>query len=142
MEVTRRTFLGGCLAAMAAAITAASAYPLFRYLAPRTTGRGGAKIAIPLKDLPEGEAKFIEYAGSSAVVVHKRGGGMEVLSAVCTHLGCIVQWDKTSQGFICPCHGGRFTPDGAVTGGPPPKPLAKIAFSVSADTITIGQEAS
>lgn len=134
----RRKFLGLCLGGCLAGMAAAVAYPLYRYLAPRSGGGTGAKVTIPEKDVPEGEAKFFEYAGSSAVLVRKRGGGLVALSAVCTHLGCIVQWEKDKQGFLCPCHAGQFSADGAVTAGPPPKPLAKIPFSVANGAITVG----
>ncbi|MDD2581598.1 MAG: ubiquinol-cytochrome c reductase iron-sulfur subunit [Desulfuromonadaceae bacterium] len=138
MEASRRTFLGTCLVAMAAVISAASAYPIWRYLAPRKINPADVKVGIPVKEVLEGEAKFFDYAGSPAVIVHKRGGGLEVFSAVCTHLGCIIQWEKEKQDFLCPCHGGRFSADGTVTGGPPPKPLNKLPFTVADGTITIG----
>src|SRR5260221_8872154 len=44
-----------------------------------------------------------------------------VISAICTHLGCTVQWRGAE--FDCPCHGSRFTPEGAVIGGSAPRPL-------------------
>jgi cytochrome b6-f complex iron-sulfur subunit len=123
---------------MAAVITAATAYPLWRYLAPSKVAHSGAIVTIPIKDVLEGEVKFFDYAGSSAVVVHKKSGDLVALSAVCTHLGCIVQWEKSQQDFVCPCHGGHYSADGAVTGGPPPKPLPKIPFTVTDGIITIG----
>ncbi len=52
-----------------------------------------------------------------------------VLSGKCSHLGCTVAWDESrgeSGEFVCPCHGGRFGPDGKVLGGPPPAALARI----------------
>jgi len=53
-----------------------------------------------------------------------------VLSATCTHLGCTVQWNQSAGEFQCPCHGGRFGADGAVLGGPPPKPLRRLEARV------------
>ena len=41
----------------------------------------------------------------------------------CSHLGCPVQWIPDGQLFLCPCHGGVFTEEGEVAGGPPPRPL-------------------
>ena len=35
------------------------------------------------------------------------------LSASCTHMGCIVQWQDADHKFHCPCHGGMFAADGA-----------------------------
>ncbi|HIJ80559.1 MAG TPA: ubiquinol-cytochrome c reductase iron-sulfur subunit [Desulfuromonadales bacterium] len=135
---SRRTFLGLCLGGLGAIAAAAVGWPLFRYLAPRSSKESAGKIVIPEKEIATGDAKFFEYAGSSAVLVRKKDGSLIALSAVCTHLGCIVQWQKDKQDFLCPCHAGHYSPDGAVTGGPPPKSLARIPFSVAGGTITIG----
>src|SRR4051812_31996422 len=105
MESThRRKFLITCLGGLGTAIAGAMSWPLFRYLSPLPKGDAASKVVIPEKDVAEGEAKFFEFAGSSAVLVRKKGGDLIALSAVCTHLGCIVQWEKDKQDFLCPCH--------------------------------------
>jgi len=134
----RRAFLGICLGGLTASAAVAVGYPVYRYLAPLQKENSAGKVVIPEEELPAGGAKFFEYAGSTAVMVRKQGGDLVALSAVCTHLGCIVQWEKEKQDFLCPCHGGRFTPEGAVISGPPPKPLAKIPFVVANGVITVG----
>jgi len=134
----RRKFLGVCLAGVTAAAAAAAAYPVFRYLAPRSGKVGADKQVFAVSDIPAGEAKFFEYAGSAAVLVKTNAGALVALSAVCTHLGCIVQWEKDKQDFICPCHAGHYSPDGLVLSGPPPRSLAKIPFTVADGKITVG----
>ena len=134
----RRTFLGICLAGLGALAAAAVGWPVFRYVAPGSSREAAGKDVIPEKEIAEGEAKFFEYAGSSAVLVRKKDGNLVALSAVCTHLGCIVQWQKDKQDFLCPCHAGHYSADGIVTAGPPPKPLPKIPFSVAGGNITVG----
>jgi cytochrome b6-f complex iron-sulfur subunit len=134
----RRKFLGVCLGGLTASAAVAVGYPVYRYLAPLQKENSTGKVVIPEQDLPAGGAKFFEYAGSTAVMVRKQGGDLVALSAVCTHLGCIVQWEKEKQDFLCPCHGGRFNPEGAVISGPPPKPLAKLPFVVANGVITVG----
>jgi cytochrome b6-f complex iron-sulfur subunit len=135
---SRRKFLGVCLSGALVGAVAAVCYPIFRYLAPRSGETGAAKVVFPLTEIPEGEAKFFEYAGSSAVVVKTKTGDLIALSAVCTHLGCIVQWEKDQQDFLCPCHAGRYAPNGAVLSGPPPRPLAKLPIAVAGGNVTIG----
>ncbi len=134
----RRKFLATCLGGVGAVLAGVVVYPVYRYLAPESARESAQRVEFPEKDVPEGEAKFFEYAGASAVVVHKQGGAVVALSAVCTHLGCIVQWQKDKQEFLCPCHAGRYTADGTVISGPPPRPLPKLPVAVSNGTITIG----
>ncbi len=134
----RRTFLGVCLGSLGIIAAAAVSWPLFRYLAPRSASETAGKVVIPDTAVREGDAKFFEFAGSSAVLIRKKNGELAAFSAVCTHLGCIVQWEKAKQDFLCPCHGGRYSADGVVLAGPPPRPLKKLPFTVAGGNITIG----
>jgi Rieske Fe-S protein len=56
------------------------------------------------------------------VYVAEDGHRYEV-SAVCTHLGCMVAWNNAETTWDCPCHGSRFAIDGSVIEGPATKPL-------------------
>ena len=134
----RRKFLLTSLGALGAAAAAAILYPLLRYLSPSKGADASKRVTLKLADIPEGEAKYFEQNGSSGVLVRLKGGNLAVFSAVCTHLGCIVQWQKGQDQFLCPCHGGLFSKDGAVISGPPPKPLEKLPFVVDGDSVTIG----
>jgi len=142
MEESRRKFINVCLggiAALGVTAFAAVSYPVVRYyLIPPDDKKNKGKITIPLAALVVGEARFFEFNGTAAVVVKKQDGNLAVLSAVCPHLGCIVQWETERQDFLCPCHAGYFTADGAVISGPPPRALAKIPFTVTNDVVTIG----
>jgi len=46
-----------------------------------------------------------------------------ILNSRCTHLACTVNWHEDTQVFVCPCHDAQFSKEGAVLGGPPPRPL-------------------
>jgi Rieske Fe-S protein len=54
-------------------------------------------------------------------------GCVHAVSARCTHMGCIVDWNNEAQSWDCPCHGSRFSPAGAVLHGPAVDPLAPTA---------------
>jgi cytochrome b6-f complex iron-sulfur subunit len=58
--------------------------------------------------------------------------GYHAISSVCTHLGCIVARNE-EEGFACPCHGSRFSPDGSVVGGPAPTALSWLELALSPD---------
>ncbi len=142
MDQSKRKFIGACLggiAALAVAGITSVVYPVFRYyLIPRPDGGGKGKTTIPVKDILPGDAKFFEYNGTAAVLVKKQDGTFVALSAVCPHLGCIVQWEQDRQDFLCPCHAGYFTADGAVISGPPPRALEKVPFTVANGIVTVG----
>ena len=59
------------------------------------------------------------------------------IDSTCTHLGCLVAWDREAQVFKCPCHGGVYDRTGAVREGPPPEPLVKIATRVDGDRVLV-----
>ena len=52
-------------------------------------------------------------------------GGLHAVSAVCTHLGCVVQWNGAEKSWDCPCHASRFDVDGRVLQGPAVKDLGR-----------------
>jgi menaquinol-cytochrome c reductase iron-sulfur subunit len=64
-------------------------------------------------------------------------GAPFVLSATCTHLGCTVQWEAGKNEFRCPCHGGRYSIDGAVLSGPPPRPLERLNAQVRDGNVVV-----
>ena len=38
----------------------------------------------------------------------KDKGKIVAISAACTHMGCLVQWQDSDRKYHCPCHGGLF----------------------------------
>jgi Rieske Fe-S protein len=55
---------------------------------------------------------------------------VEVLSPICPHLGCPVAWLTNVSQFRCPCHGGTFSKDGTLVGGPPPRGMDSLEFQI------------
>jgi glycine/D-amino acid oxidase-like deaminating enzyme/nitrite reductase/ring-hydroxylating ferredoxin subunit len=76
-------------------------------------------------DFGPGEGRLIEVDGHKAAAWRDRQGELHVLSPTCTHLGCIVHWNAAAESWDCPCHGGRYLPDGRVLYGPPPRGLER-----------------
>ncbi|GAC1415600.1 MAG: FAD-dependent oxidoreductase [Actinomycetota bacterium] len=74
-------------------------------------------------DLPEGSAKVFTADGEKVAAYREPGGTLHAVSAKCTHMGCIVEWNNAKTTWDCPCHGSRFAPDGGIIEGPATKPL-------------------
>jgi len=58
-----------------------------------------------------------------------RSGTLHSFTAVCPHLGCVVQWNADEKTFDCPCHGSRFSKEGIVINGPAVSDLERIIIS-------------
>ncbi len=62
------------------------------------------------------------------VIYFRDSNGLHLMSARCTHLGCIVEYDEKTGIFRCPCHGSEFNLSGSVIKGPAKKNLKKLDY--------------
>jgi Rieske Fe-S protein len=74
----------------------------------------------------------ISLEGEDLAVSRNTEGKLHAVKAACTHMGCVVEWNKAESSWDCPCHGSRFAADGRVLHGPAVKPLEEAP--VPADT--------
>ena len=65
------------------------------------------------------------------VFILRNHEGVRAISAVCTHLGCVLKWAENE--FHCPCHGSRFDDTGQVLSGPAPSPLPWYRMDLAFD---------
>lgn len=73
-----------------------------------------------------GSGTVVQKGISKVAVYCDAEGNKHECSAVCTHLGCIVNWNHAENSWDCPCHGSRFDPYGKVVVGPAVRDLDKI----------------
>jgi cytochrome b6-f complex iron-sulfur subunit len=59
-----------------------------------------------------------------------KSGHWVVLSSICTHLKCKVEFDSAEDKFHCPCHGSEYDLDGAVLKKPAKKDLTDYSEDV------------
>ena len=74
---------------------------------------------------------MFKFGAKPGMLIHHSDDSWSAFSAVCTHLGCVIQ--TTETGFDCPCHGSRFDARGEVLNGPAVQPLST---EVSLDEVT------
>jgi glycine/D-amino acid oxidase-like deaminating enzyme/nitrite reductase/ring-hydroxylating ferredoxin subunit len=84
-------------------------------------------------DLAPGEAAILKIHGDNVAGFRDEQGALHAVSAVCTHLGCVVGWNETDRSWDCPCHGSRFALDGSVIHGPAVKALEAIGAKAPAE---------
>ena len=73
--------------------------------------------------ITSGSGAIIRSGARKLTVSRREDVSLTCVSAICTHLGCIVAWNPSATTWDCPCHGSRFRPDGSVIHGPASRPL-------------------
>jgi nitrite reductase/ring-hydroxylating ferredoxin subunit len=119
-RLTRRTLLAGGGAAVAGA---AAGVVGERLVNTGTTDSLSQAELVPdgarwtpvaaLDDVPPGSAVRFKTTALDGFVVNA-AGGVEALSAICTHLGCLLRINQEARRFDCPCHRASFALDGSV----------------------------
>jgi len=92
-----------------------------RHLAADRLHRGGAGAVASLQP---GEGRVVHVSGRAIAACRDDGGALRAVSAVCTHLGCLVSYNPAERSWDCPCHGSRFAANGTVLEGPAVDDLA------------------
>jgi cytochrome b6-f complex iron-sulfur subunit len=104
---------------------------------------GGERVAERLvrvgllDDFRIGEGRLIRHGTTPFYVVRVDATQVVALSAVCTHVRCILDYDSRRRTLVCPCHDGSFDLSGTVLAGPPPRPLPAYDVSVRAGEIFV-----
>jgi cytochrome b6-f complex iron-sulfur subunit len=100
---------------------------------------------IPEEEVPRVGVKKTELTFSingkerkTRVFILSAPEGPTVFSAVCSHLGCLVNYQKDRGEFVCPCHGGRYDLTGKNIAGPPPAPLTRFPLKTQGGMLMVG----
>ncbi len=150
---SRRNFLVGVFVLALAGIVAQFLLPLLELLKKGTVITGGipsgqetqpkianiaeippdSQVSFVLRRNPDGSpgqhpAILIRLPEDKAALLGKE---FVAYSAVCTHLGCIVNYKSEEDIIFCPCHAGYFDPtNGKVISGPPKKHLPEVKLRI------------
>jgi len=136
-KLSRRTFLnlllgGGLLAGLAAFF-----YGVARYLIPPEVPEASPTTVAAAKvgELSPDSAKIFRFGDKPGLLLRLADGSYRAFSAVCTHLGCTVQYRPDLKHIWCACHDGHYDLNGINISGPPPRPLERFDVTIRGDEI-------
>jgi Rieske Fe-S protein len=138
-EVRRRRFVEVIMGSGFLATAVAFVYPVVRYLIPPKVADLGndAVVAAKVGDLKPNAGKVFRFGSHPGILVRTAEGDYHAMSAVCTHLGCTVQYREDEKRIWCACHNGTYDLNGKNISGPPPRPLEAYEVQVRGDEIFV-----
>jgi Rieske Fe-S protein len=142
-EFSRRDFIKVTTGIVGGLIGAVIGLPAIYYLIDPALRSGGKEAWIPIgkfKDMEIGKPYPFSFTrvnvngwertsssfGGYAIRKTDDPQDMIILNSRCTHLACTVNWKEEAQAYICPCHDAKFSIEGQVLDGPPPRPLDRF----------------
>ena len=150
-KMSRRDFLLYAMGGWAAVGAAGVLYAMYKTWEPLPDVKAQATTKFDLSKVKPGELKVVSWRGKPVFVLRKTSdmekcdnrtiaGEYTVVLGICTHLGCIPNWEADKKIWHCPCHGGEYNACGVNIFGPPPRPLDIPPFKLEGKTIVIGEE--
>jgi len=120
-------------------LVGAAAYPALRYVTPLSGAAGeiGTLTVGSAKEFMPNSAKIVRFGDQPIIVVRDNKGRFHALEALCTHLQCVVSYDKGTGLINCGCHHAVFTLSGKNISGPAPRPLKARAVRVLGDSVVL-----
>jgi Rieske Fe-S protein len=135
----RRRFVEVIMGSGFLATAVAFFYPVLRYLIPpRVTDLGtDSVVAAHVGELKPNGGKIFRFGSRPGILIRTAEGEYRAMSAVCTHLGCTVQYRGDMKNVWCACHNGMYDLNGRNISGPPPRPLQSFDVQVHGDEIFV-----
>ncbi|OGF68293.1 MAG: hypothetical protein A2Y62_11325 [Candidatus Fischerbacteria bacterium RBG_13_37_8] len=103
--------------------------------------RGGSQTgwvnAGALSEIEIGGSKLFSYSATPVWIIRIGEKDLIALSALCTHMHCVIKWKSETKTFECPCHKGEFSIEGNVLAGIPTKPLIRYRVEIKGDEVYV-----
>ena len=167
-DASRRNFLYIATSAVGAAGVGALAWPFIDSMNPAADTLALASIEVDIASVKPGEQIVVTWQGKPVFIRHRTPEEIAAAAAVkpddmkdpqpdsarvqkpewlilvgiCTHLGCVPNFDGKGSGhmgefggWFCPCHGSQYDTSGRIRKGPAPKNLGVPKYAFLKDTV-------
>ena len=135
VSADRRRFINWFLGSTFGALAISVLYPVLRYVRPPRVPEASTNQieAGPANDpaLMDKGFKIVRFGAEPVILVRLSETEFKAFSATCTHLDCIVGFQKDKTRIFCNCHGGQYDMNGRNVGGPPPRPLTPFKVNLA-----------
>ena len=133
----RRKFLNWFLGTSFGALMGSILFPVFRFVSPPDVAEAVTNQveagATNDPELLEKGFRIVRFGVEPVLLVRVADGDFRAFNATCTHLDCIVEYQKDERRIWCNCHNGHYDLNGQVVAGPPPRPLDPIEVKLVPD---------
>jgi Rieske Fe-S protein len=139
-SLTRKRFIDWLLGTSAGGLLIAVLYPVTRYIVPPEipeTAVNSVVLKVRPQDVAPNSGEIFRFGSKPGLLVRTASGDLRAFSAVCTHLGCTVQYRGDEGDIWCACHNGHYDLNGRNIAGPPPRPLEEYAVNVRGTQIVV-----
>ncbi len=133
--MVRRRFINWLLGTSAGALLVSVVYPVLRFIVPpdvpeATTNRVEVGPTNDPELLDKG-FKIVRFGSQPVILLRVAEDDFRAFSGVCTHLDCIVEYQRDHQRIWCNCHNGAYDLTGRNIAGPPPHPLDRFEVDLA-----------
>lgn len=143
LQPERRNILTIAILSIGALLFASVVYPILRFINPpkRKIRKVNSAVVATELEVPPNTGKVFAFNGEKVLILNK-DGEYHAMSAICTHLGCTVQWKSDEELVWCACHNARYDIEGKIISGPQPRPLAPYNLSVKDGNLILSNPTS
>jgi len=140
-QSSRRKALNWLLGGGVVAWLGAILYPVVRYLQPPEMPEAvvSSVKAGTVDEVPVDSGKIFKFGNQPGILIHTPDDQWRAFNAVCTHLGCIVQYRDDLDQIWCACHNGHYDLQGRNISGPPPRPLEEYDVNLQGNDIYVSK---
>lgn len=132
---TRRRFVNWFLGTGIGALLVSVLYPVARFVSPPQLPEASTNEveagATNDPELLEKGFKIVRFGAEPVILVKVGDADFRAFTATCTHLDCVVGYQKDRTRIFCNCHNGEYDLTGRNVSGPPPKPLTPFKVHVA-----------